>query len=94
MQSRVPKARLPPATRSAGSGTKVESGTREKKKSEKGEKKRRRRSRRGKEGGKKKQTTQQVLSKPSKNLTPRGGNSPADSLAVLASQLRRCSGTV
>lgn len=27
MQSRVPKARLPPATRNAGSGTKVESGT-------------------------------------------------------------------
>jgi len=52
MQRRVPKARLPPATRNAGSGTEVESCTR-KKKSKRERKKRRKRSR-GKKGEKKK----------------------------------------
>lgn len=73
MQRRVPKARLPPATRNVGSGTEVESCTRKKKKV-------RGRERRGGRGaeerrGKKKQTTQQVLSKRQKNLTAGGGNS-------------------
>ena len=38
MQRRVPKARLPPATRNVGSGTEVESCTRKKKREEEGEK--------------------------------------------------------
>lgn len=52
MQRRVPKARLPPATRNVGSGTEVESCTKKKKKSKRERKKRRKRSR-GKKGEKK-----------------------------------------